>query len=100
MAEEGTKTKTKRKRNRPNKVMITGASVTVNGVIYGISAMETEYATSMSLPSKEKVMEVCAKCYMELLELFTNCPKKETNEMVIPERDLTSETDPQDRPLI
>jgi len=59
------------KRTRVKKVTITGMSVSVNGKIYGSAAMVTVYDTSLPLPNKEKVQEVCAEAYMKLLRLFT-----------------------------
>lgn len=71
MSEKKTK---KRDRSRNKKVIIAGPSVTVNGKIYGVSAMQTTYGSSMALPDKEKVQAICAEAYMKLLGLFTAPP--------------------------
>lgn len=63
-------TKTNRKRNK--KLVITGPSITVNGKIYGVSAMQTTYDSSMKLPDKEQVQKICTQTYMALLKLFTD----------------------------
>jgi len=71
MPEKKTK---KRDRSRNKKVVIVGPSVEINGKIYGASAMQTNYESSMSLPDKERVQAVCAEAYMKLLALFTDPP--------------------------
>lgn len=82
----------KKKRSRSKKVTITGSSVTVNGVTYGVSAMQTDFTSSMTLPSKDEVQEICAECYMKLLRSFTNGSTPKDNEPI-------SDVAPVDPPL-
>lgn len=66
------KKETKRIRTKKSKkITVTGMSVTLNGKVYGTTAMETTYETSLSLPCKERVQEICAEAYIKLLRLFT-----------------------------
>lgn len=66
-------------RARSKSVIITGPSIKINNKVYGSSAMTTTYVSSMKLPDKEKVQEICAEAYMKLLSLCTSNNDNEEN---------------------